>query len=102
MKKILFISSLVSIILFTYSCGDDKPNADATEKAGGNQPTKNNPDYDAKRGTGKFKNVTSLQRSMLRWLKKGTKYILVKCSACHKLTDEKLVGPGMERCYIKT
>lgn len=25
---------------------------------------------------------------------KGENYELVKCSACHKLTDEKLVGPG--------
>jgi mono/diheme cytochrome c family protein len=94
MKKILFISSLLSVILFTYSCGDDKPNADATEKSAADQPAKNNAEYDAKRGAGKFKNVeipATLDEAMAE---KGNKVYTVKCSPCHKLTDEKLVGPG--------
>lgn len=94
MKKILFIGSLVSIIFFTYSCGDDKPNAEATEKAGTDQPAKNNPEYDAKRGAGKFKNVEIPATLDVAMAEKGNKVYTVKCSPCHKLTDEKLVGPG--------
>jgi cytochrome c2 len=32
----------------------------------------------------------------------GEKAAGVKCTSCHKMTDERLVGPGMERSYSKT
>lgn len=53
-----------------------------------------NPSYDPHRGEGKFTTVelgTSLDAAMAD---AGKKVFDVKCSACHKLTDEKLVGPG--------
>lgn len=53
-----------------------------------------NPSYDPNRGEGKFTKVdvgTTLDAAMAT---NGEKTYGVKCSSCHKLTDEKLVGPG--------
>lgn len=51
-------------------------------------------DYDPHRGEGKFENVdlgAALDGAMAD---AGQKVAEVKCTSCHKLTDEKLVGPG--------
>ncbi|MBL7690216.1 MAG: cytochrome c [Flavipsychrobacter sp.] len=53
-----------------------------------------NPSYDPERGVGKFTKVdvpATLDKAMAG---NGKKAYEVKCSSCHKLTDEKLVGPG--------
>lgn len=53
-----------------------------------------NPAYDPNRGQGKFTKVevgSTLDAAMAA---NGEKTYGVKCGSCHKLTDEKLVGPG--------
>ena len=53
-----------------------------------------NPSYDPKRGEGKFTKVevgATLDAAMAT---SGEKVFSVKCSSCHKTTEEKLVGPG--------
>lgn len=53
-----------------------------------------NPSYDPKRGEGKFTKVevgATLDAAMAT---SGEKIFSVKCSSCHKTTEEKLVGPG--------
>ena len=50
--------------------------------------------YDPKRGEGKFDTVelgATLDQAMAA---KGEEAAGVKCTSCHKMTDEKLVGPG--------
>jgi len=69
--------------------GDDfsKPTTDTEAKA---DPTS----YDPNRGEGKFDKVdlaATLEQSMAT---EGEKIAGVKCTSCHKPTDEKLVGPG--------
>lgn len=93
MKGKLFIAS---IALFLMSCGDsattkpaasDKPAA-STENA--------NPDYDPNRGEGKFTKVEIAPTLDAGKVAEGQKVYSVKCGACHKLTNEKLVGPGWQ------
>lgn len=52
--------------------------------------------YDPKRGEGKFsaENVALGAAVDEAMSKKGEEAQGVKCASCHKLTDEKLVGPG--------
>lgn len=50
--------------------------------------------YDPKRGEGKFTKVDISPALDATMAEAGNKVYTVKCSACHKLTDEKLVGPG--------
>jgi cytochrome c551/c552 len=52
-----------------------------------------NPSYDPQRGEGKFKDVEAGPFDAAL-AEKGKSIYNTKCQSCHKLTDEKLVGPG--------
>jgi len=95
MKKTLILFSLLSLI---YACGSNsgEANKDAsTDQAQTNAASDNgNPAYDPERGEGKFTNVEVKPELDKTMAESGNKVYDVKCSSCHKLTDEKLVGPG--------
>ena len=93
MKGKLFI---VSIALFLMSCGDSASTKTAgTEKTAASAENAN-PDYDPNRGEGKFTKVDIAPNLDAGKVAEGQKVYSVKCSACHKLTGEKLVGPGWQ------
>lgn len=94
--RVLLTSCLFIVILsFMSACGGSgKDSADET----GSSPKSMVPDtetYDPKRGVGKFtaENLTlgPIDASMAT---NGESISQTKCQSCHKLTDEKLVGPG--------
>lgn len=92
MKRSLLIVLSLSLAVVLYSCGGDAPKGEGAAADPGTSPTdasKNDPN----RGIGKFTKVDvgALDTKMVE---AGQKIFDVKCSACHKLTDEKLVGPG--------
>lgn len=83
----------ILIATFITACSDAGKNSNAPEsepaKAGGS-----NPIYDPQRGEGKFKDVAVTEKLDAGMATEGEKIYTVKCASCHKLTDEKLVGPG--------
>jgi len=91
MRKQIMIIGLAALV---YACGSQDSSKKETAS---NQPAsseKANPSYDPNRGAGKFTKVdvgASLDQAMAG---AGQKVYDVKCSSCHKLTAEKLVGPG--------
>ena len=96
MKKLIALSLAGFFIAFIASCGgsqsSDNNAADTTSSV--TTETGDNPSYDPKRGEGKFTTVdlgTGLDAAKAE---AGNKVFQVKCGGCHKLTDEKLVGPG--------
>src|SRR5687767_1952957 len=96
MKRII---AVVLISMFIYACGGDnksKENVTNTETTGEKIPTPggDTPDYDPNRGIGKFTDVKVGEKLDLKLAGAGEKIYSVKCAGCHKLTDEKLVGPG--------
>ena len=97
MKKMIIICSLA---LFFAACGGsgNKDNADATESAtteDTQQTTESeNPSYDPNRGEGKFHDVELSDKLDADMAAKGQKIAELKCESCHKMTDERLVGPG--------
>jgi mono/diheme cytochrome c family protein len=101
MKK-LFILSILGLFGLATACGDDKKNTTKTETPAANtesQPAESassseNPAYDPHRGEGKFKDVQVDEKLNVQMATAGQTAFEVKCSSCHKLTDEKLVGPG--------
>jgi len=94
MKKFIVTGIISSIIFIMYSCGGGS-NAGTNVPGGKNETTANgNPSYDPHRGEGKFTKVdvgATLDATMAA---NGEKVYSVKCQSCHKLTEEKLVGPG--------
>lgn len=94
MKKILIVLSITG---FIYACGsnDSKTSTNtgdqSTTQSGG---AASNPSYDPERGEGKFTNVEVKPGLDVAMAEAGAKVYEVKCASCHKLTDEKLVGPG--------
>ena len=93
MKKFLFLSLFVA---FAMACGNSNSGESKSTAASADQtkPADGNPSYDQKRGEGKFSKVEVGATLDVAKADAGTKVYTVKCSACHKLTDEKLVGPG--------
>jgi cytochrome c len=80
-----------------YSCGGNNTKTTEQEEADRQASIEanksDNPPYDPNRGEGKFTHVDigPLDAAMAS---SGEKVYEVKCASCHKLTDEKLVGPG--------
>lgn len=59
-----------------------------------NQSVRSTAEYDPLRGEGKFKDVVLSDTLDANLIIKGQRIYEAKCQACHKLTDEQLVGPG--------
>ena len=93
MKKLIFLGLL--IFLFT-ACGNNNSNEnkEAASSSEHKEAIEGNPSYDQQRGEGKFTKVEISPTLDAAKATAGDKVFTVKCSACHKLTDEKLVGPG--------
>ncbi|CAN5825919.1 hypothetical protein BH11BAC4_BH11BAC4_18370 [soil metagenome] len=93
MKKLAIILSLG---IFIAACGTGA--GSEVESTGPNQAAKDNnngnPSYDPNRGEGKFTKVDIGAKLNAAMAEGGEKIYGVKCSSCHKTTDEKLVGPG--------
>jgi len=88
---------LASMSIMLMACGPDAgntPSAPPKTDAGGENKTNENPAHDPERGIGKFQNVTIAPQLNASLAASGEKTFQVKCASCHKLTDEKLVGPG--------
>ena len=89
----------IVILLMTFtlyiSCGKKESSDNDFSKPEATETTSSDPSsYDPKRGEGKFDKVdlaTTLDQAMAA---KGEEVSGVKCTSCHKMTDEKLVGPG--------
>lgn len=93
MKKLIVILTLGSLIA---ACGGGNSHTPATA-ATSTEKTESgngNPSYDPNRGEGKFKDVQINPKLDLALAGEGNKVYNVKCGSCHKLSEEKLVGPG--------
>lgn len=90
MKKLLYVTLVAG---FIWACGD----SNNTNQNDGTTPKSMVADkeaYDASRGLGKYTEVevgSSLDKALAA---AGQKSFDIKCASCHKLSDERLVGPG--------
>lgn len=84
----------IALITFLFSCAPEKPknNEEYPE-----QPTKSAVEdiiSDPTKGLGAVKTVTLKTPLELDRVGRGLAIYEMKCSACHKLTDQRVVGPG--------
>ena len=93
MKKLIYVSIFLTTL---YACGNQngKPTNVSDNNASATTATSENPSYDPQRGEGKFKDVQVGSTIDDKLAAEGNKVYTVKCGSCHKLTEEKLVGPG--------
>lgn len=94
MKKLAII---LFMGLFIAACGGSSDNNSAPAETPSTEPAKTaggNPSYDPERGEGKFTEVAVGEKLDATMAAAGEKVYTVKCVSCHKLTSEKLVGPG--------
>ena len=88
MKNLIIYSAT---IFFLFACSPGKPNEEATEKKDENPVAAV---ADPAKGIGQIKNVTLHNPLELDRVNRGKAIYDMKCSACHKLTDQRVVGPG--------
>ena len=92
-KSILIVVAMFISSLLIYSCGGGTGSENKDNSSAGTTSTAN-PDYDPNRGVGRFTTVDVGDHLDAAMAAEGKKVFDVKCSSCHKLTEEKLVGPG--------
>lgn len=95
MKKLLIVTGITA---FLFSCGGNEAGksgeSQGSESAAKNAESVSSAEMDAKRGVGKFTKVDISPTLDTKMAEAGTTVYDVKCASCHKLTDERLVGPG--------
>lgn len=90
-KLFLVILSLVLLV----ACGKkEEKGTDFSTPSTEDASADSGPTYDPHRGEGKFDSVDLAPDLNMEMAKKGQEVAEVKCTSCHKMTDEKLVGPG--------
>lgn len=96
MKKITIVL-LMGFFITACGGGNTSYNTESADPYATNATNNNaNPDYDPHRGEGKFSDVKVDPKLDAAMASNGEKVYGVKCGSCHKLTNEKLVGPGWE------
>ncbi|HMQ50138.1 MAG TPA: cytochrome c [Saprospiraceae bacterium] len=91
MRSFLIIP-IAAMVLFFTSCGGSEQNANANQAPPKSMVADEQPD-DGK-GVGEIKEVTLNDPLKSDMVEKGKAIYEMKCSACHKLTDQRVVGPG--------
>ncbi len=96
MKKLAILLFLGAFIAACGSGGSESSTTASDNSTPAETPKteSGNPSYDPQRGEGKFTKVEIGEALDIAMAAEGEKVYGVKCSSCHKLTSEKLVGPG--------
>ena len=98
-KRILTLLMVTAVTgMVACNSGGENKATETTSNAENN--TSNNTastDANNPKGVGKYQNVESTHPFDETMVAAGKNVYEVKCASCHKLTDEKLVGPGFAK-----
>jgi hypothetical protein len=88
--------NLFTALLFCGALSFAACNSESKSDAGSGDSTNNTESVDGTdpKGIGKFKNVELTHPLDEKMIASGKSIYDVKCQSCHKLTDERVVGPG--------
>jgi len=95
--KFLVGTIFFAIFIGVVACNSSSDNKDATpdnSAAKTDTSTSAASAGDEKTGVGKFQHVDLTHPLDKKMIAEGKNVYDLKCASCHKLTDEKLVGPG--------
>lgn len=89
------LSLFIAVGLLFIACGKKEQSGDDFSKPSTDSAASADPSsYDPNRGEGKFDKVDLAVALDQPIATEGEKIASVKCTSCHKSTEEKLVGPG--------
>ncbi len=91
MRKILLMAALLGL---TWACTNNSGSSTPAATTGPSATADPSASYDSIKGAGKFTHVELNAKLDDKLIAAGKSIYELKCSACHKLTSEKLVGPG--------
>ena len=95
MKKTIIVCAMA--LIFAACGGGNTDNAaNTSEETTEATAESENPPYDPNRGEGKFHDVQIAANLDQPMAAEGEKISEMKCLSCHKLSDERLVGPGWQ------
>ncbi len=99
MRNLTLLFFITIFLVTIYSCGGGNTTSTESNSTSNDDSKSKNPDsktYDPKRGEGKFtsENVKIGEKLDVAMAVSGEAISGTKCTSCHKLTAEKLVGPG--------
>lgn len=96
MKTTKMLSTIALTLILT-ACSSEAPKENSSSAAEAPKSmVEDAPSYDPHRGEGKWtaENINVGETLNAEWATSGENISNVKCTSCHKMTDEKLVGPG--------
>jgi hypothetical protein len=95
MNQRFLVSAIIVCAIFTYtSCNSNSGNSTGSGDSTSNNNASTNTEGTDPKGIGKFKNVELTHPLDEKMVASGKNVYDLKCQSCHKLTGEKLVGPG--------
>ena len=96
MNQLPVLFSTMALILLLSACGGNSAPTTTSSDTPPKSMLEDTPSYDPKRGEGKFTaEMLNLGNQLDATMAASGETIQgVKCAACHKLTEERLVGPG--------
>jgi len=92
MRNTFLVLGVATLLLTTNSCGGSNESS-STDTAAPQSMIPDEPKDDGQ-GIGKYKDVTLAAIDEAK-AEQGKTIFEAKCSACHKTTDQKVVGPGL-------
>jgi hypothetical protein len=92
-RKHILVLALSACLVLAVACGNSDNGSKSNENSTGTAGDATSEGTDPK-GIGRFKDVQLTHPLDEKMVGDGKTVYDVKCQSCHKLTDEKLVGPG--------
>jgi len=97
MKTLKFLTSVILASFFIYSCGGNSESNNKADTQTAEKHEKKVPEtIKMGKGVGEFTEVEVSDPLNKEWIERGQAIYDMKCSACHKLTDQRVVGPGFQ------
>src|SRR5688572_23178037 len=94
LKTTIAISSLLIGFFFVIACGNENSSTPATDQKAGNPQDQTNNQSEVHGTLIKEGDIQLTNPLDQKFIAEGKSTYELKCQSCHKLTDEKLVGPG--------